>query len=83
MGKIAALWNLFKAGEQVDDPAKWKGHQITANALGAGILASVNLVKSFGYELPVDEATANTIGAGVLAVVNVILTITTSRHVGV
>lgn len=83
MGKIAALWNLFKAGEQVEDPAKWKGHQITANAVGAAVLATVNVARSFGYELPVDEATANTIGAGVLAVVNVVLTITTSRHVGV
>jgi uncharacterized membrane protein len=83
VGKIAALWSLFKAGEQVEDPAKWKGHQITANLVGGVLLAAANVAKAFGYELPVDEHTANTIGAGVLAAVNVVLTITTSRHVGV
>lgn len=83
MGKIAALWALFRAGEQVQDPAKWKGHQITANLVGGVLLAAVNLARSFGYEVPVDAATANTIGAGVLAATNVVLTITTSRKVGV
>lgn len=83
MGKIAALWNLFRAGEQVQDPARWKGHQITANLVGGVLLAAVNVSRAFGYELPVDEHTANTIGAGVLAVVNVVLTVTTSAKVGV
>lgn len=83
MGKIAALWNLFKAGEQVEDPAKWKGRQITVTAVGGLLLAAVNVSKAFGYDIPVDEHTATTIGAGVLAVVNVVLTVTTSRHVGV
>lgn len=83
MGKIAALWNLFRAGEQVQDPAKWKAHQITANVVGGLLLAAVNVARAFGHDLPVDEHTANTIGAGVLAAVNVVLTVTTSAKVGV
>ncbi|HJW55878.1 MAG TPA: hypothetical protein VJ577_11440 [Burkholderiaceae bacterium] len=82
MNKLSALWALFRQGEEVVDPAKWKRHQVTATVLGALILAAIKVIKAFGYDIPIDQAAANDIGIGVLAVVNVVLTITTSKRAG-
>ena len=82
MGKLMSIWGLFRQGESVADPAKWKTGQITATILGGVVLAGVHVAKAFGVDLPVDTETATAIGGGVLAVVNVVLTITTSKTVG-
>lgn len=81
--KMKALWELFQEGKAVADPAKWKTHQITATMLGAFIIAIVQLAKAFGYEVPVDSDSATAIAGGLVAAVNVVLTITTSKSVGV
>lgn len=82
VSKLKALWSLFKAGEAVADPAKWKARQITTTMLAGLIVAAVQLAKVFGLEIPIDTETATVIAAGLLAVVNTILTITTSKTVG-
>jgi hypothetical protein len=83
MGKFAALWQLFKVGNAVADPAAWKRRQITVTALAAVVLALVQVVAAFGYQLPVDPDAASAIAGGVIAVVNVVLTLTTSDKVGI
>jgi uncharacterized membrane protein len=83
MNKISALWQLFKIGQVVAEPEKWKRRQITVTVLGAVILAVVNLLAAFGMSIPVDTETANAIAGGVLAIVNVILTLTTTDKIGV
>lgn len=83
MNKISALWNLFKVGQSVSDPSKWKSRQITVTVLGAVILAVVNLLAAFGMSIPVDTETANAIAGGIIAIVNVILTLITTDKIGV
>ncbi|MCL2829442.1 MAG: hypothetical protein FWD77_01740 [Betaproteobacteria bacterium] len=80
--KILALFALFRAGNEVADPAKWKSHQITANLLGGVIIAAANVAAVFGHVLPIDQDAANVLAAGVLAVVNVVLTLITSARIG-
>jgi len=79
---LSALYGVFKAGQAVDNPAAWKRHQISANAVAAILLALVKLAATFGHPLPIDENTAKEIAVGVLAVVNVGLTVATSDKVG-
>jgi uncharacterized membrane protein len=83
MNKISALWQLFKVGQSVSDPSKWKSRQITVTVLGAALLAVVNLLAAFGMSIPVDTETANAIAGGFLAIANVILTLTTTDKIGV
>lgn len=82
MQKISALWALFRQGQSVADPALWKARQITGTAIGAVLLAAVNVAQAFGFEVPLDMDTANAIGAGVLGVFNVVYTIVTTDKVG-
>lgn len=83
MNKVSAIWQLFKVGQVVAEPEKWKRRQITVTVLGAVILAVVNLLAAFGMSIPVDTETANAIAGGILAIVNVIFTVTTTDKVGV
>ena len=83
MNKLSAIWGLFKQGQSVSDPTRWKNRQITATVLAAFVLALVNVSAAFGYSIPIDADTANAIAAGIIAVVNVILTITTTEKIGV
>lgn len=82
MGKLAALWNLFRKGDAVSDPAKWKNRQITATMLGGLIFAVLNVAKNFGYDLQIDEGAAEAVAVGALVLVNGVLTFTTSKTVG-
>lgn len=82
MNKLSALFNLFRKGSSVSDPAAWKNKQITATVLGAFILALINVLAAFGYALPIDTETANAIAGGIIAIVNVLLTVTTTDKVG-
>lgn len=83
MSKLSALWGLFRQGQAVTDPKLWKERQIKATVLAGVLLAVVNVVKAFGYEIPIDTETANAIAAGIIAAVNVVFTITTTEKVGV
>lgn len=82
MDKIAALWNLFRKGECVSNPAAWKTGQVSVTALGAVIMAAVHALAVFGHPLPIDEGSAVAIAGGVIAVVNVVLTFTTTDKIG-
>lgn len=82
MNKIAALWGLFRKGEAVANPAAWKAGQITVTALAALLLAVARVAEAFGHALPIDQAAADAVAAGVIAAVNVVLTVTTSKSVG-
>jgi uncharacterized membrane protein len=83
MEKLKAILALFKQGHSVVDPALWKNRQITATILAGVILAIINVLAAFGFSIPIDPDTANAIAAGVIGLVNVILTMTTSKKVGI
>lgn len=80
--KIQSVFRLFKAGEVVADPAKWKSRQITTSMLVAAIWALVNTVSVFGVEVPVDAETVDGLAVGLLSVVNLVLTVTTTDKIG-
>lgn len=82
MGKLKALFDVFRKGAAVANPAAWKAGQITTTVLGGFLMALVYLAKAFGHELPIDADTATAVAGGIVAGVNVILTISTSKHVG-
>jgi hypothetical protein len=81
--KISAFWNLFRQGEAVADPRLWKTRQITVTAVAGFLMALVATAKALGYEIPFDQDAANAVGAGVIAVANVVLTLISSKTVGV
>lgn len=81
--KAANVLALLNKGQSVADPAKWKSRQITATMLAGVVVALANLAKSFGVDLPIDTETAEAIAVTTLVVVNGVLTITTSKTVGI
>jgi hypothetical protein len=80
--KVTALWALFRKGQEVADPHKWAGHQVSVTMVAGFLLALVQLLGAFGYVLPVDENTATAIGGGTIAVVNLVMSIMGSKHLG-
>lgn len=83
MEKIRALWSLFQLGRSVADPAKWKAHQVSANAAAAVLLAIVALLRSFGVHFPISDDQALSIGGGVVALANVVLTVISTDKIGI
>lgn len=82
IGKITAVWRVFRKGEEVANPAAWKAGQVTATAIGGFLIAAVQAASAFGFEVPADEGQISAIAAGVLAIGNILLTLATSRKVG-
>ena len=81
--KITASMTLLKRGKSVADPAKWKSRQITATVLTGIIWSAINAAEAFGYAIPVDSETVDAVAVGFLALVNWMLTLSTSKKVGV
>lgn len=81
--KTANVLALLNKGQSVADPALWKSRQVTTNTLAAAIVAAVNVAKTFGLDLGIDTETANAIALVALAAFNGVLTITTSKTVGI
>lgn len=82
MGKISALWALFRQGQSVADPKLWKERQITATALGGVFLAAVHVLQAFGIHIPLDTEAATALAGGVVVVANIVLTLVTTDKVG-
>jgi len=80
--KIKAAMLLFKRGQVVADPAKWKSRQITSTMIVGLIYAAIEAAGAFGYDLTIDQASIDAIAVGILAIVNVVFTFTTSDKVG-
>ena len=80
--KITASMTLLKRGKSVADPAKWKSRQITATVLTGIIWSAINAAEAFGYAIPVDSETVDAVAVGFLALINWLLTLSTSKKVG-
>lgn len=81
--KFSALMEVLRFGQEVADPAKWKGRQVKANALAGLLLALAALGRSYGIDLPVDNEVALGLATGALAIINAVLTIVTTKKIGV
>lgn len=82
MGKLLAILDLFRKGSSVADPALWKTGQITATSIAALFVAISHIATAFGYSLPIDQSAADAVAGGLVALLNVVLTVTTSKTIG-
>lgn len=83
LDKLKSVWNVFKQGQAVANPAAWKRGQITATMLGGFFIAIVQLAKAFGHDIPLDADTSTAIAGGIVAGVNWLLTIVTTDKIGI
>lgn len=81
--KLKALFAVFRVGAQVADPKAWKNGSITATVLAGFLMALVYLGAAFGITIPITPDAAAAIAGGVIAVVNVVVTLISSKHVGI
>ena len=82
MKKLLALFGLFRAGSCVADPAQWKRRQVTVTLLVPVIAALTSVAKEFGHEIPLTQDDIAVLAGGILVAVNVVLTIVTTRKIG-
>ena len=68
----------LRVGHRLADPATWKNRQTAANA----VLAALALAVSMTPNLEINDADLALIAGGIAAVVNIVLTIVTSKKVG-
>jgi len=81
--KAVGIAGLLQKGQAVGDPEKWKTRQIKATMVSGFVLAAVNAAKAFGVDFDINVEAANAIGVAVIAVFNGVMTVTTSKTVGI
>lgn len=82
MTKLLALLDLFRKGNAVADPALWKSRQIRATLLLPAAGALIAVLRSFGLEVPLDDAQITQLVAGIVVVINLVLTVSTTDKLG-
>ena len=82
MGKLLALFDLFRKGNAVADPALWKDRTALTLALTGVILAIVKVAGGLGYAIPISETEAATLAAAVAIAVGLFGNYATSDKVG-
>ena len=82
MSKLANFWRVLQIGQTVANPAAWKKGQIGASAIVALLVALTKLADSFGYTLPASPEQIDALGVGLFALVNIVLTVSTTKTVG-
>jgi hypothetical protein len=70
-------WQLIYKGYELSNAAAWKNVQNAIN-----IIAGILFVVIQSYQLPIDKDTVNLLAGGIVAVVNIVLTVVTSKKVG-
>jgi len=79
------LIGALKAGEELDNSAKWKNKQLLANTVAIVILAIINGARAIDIQIPLTEPQVQIISdiiAGIIVLINGYLTIATSKKVG-
>lgn len=86
--EYAAIFEVFKYGKSVADPALWKNRQLAVNNFVALASAALVVACGFGYCYNIPEDTFRGLGEGIaaifgiLAVFNSGTTMATSEKVG-
>lgn len=83
MKKLLTLFGLFKRGQAMANPDRWKKRQVTANGIAGLLWAVVRVAEAYGYDLQMETATIDSLAVAILSVVNFVLTITANEDVGV
>lgn len=79
MSKLRNIIDIIQYGGAVADPANWKKRQISATVIGGLIWAVLGIT---GYDEQIGGETVDAVAVGLLALVNGVLTIATSKKVG-
>jgi hypothetical protein len=84
MNKLTALFNLFRRGSMVADPALWKTRHITVAAISGVLVAISQALEAFGYGhlFPLDADAAAVLAAAVLVVFDLVLVPSTTDKIG-
>lgn len=82
MKKYLAMLKVFKLGQVVLDPKKWKTRQITATAITALIWAVLDMSRAYGFDIAVSEDIIDGVAIALLGVVNLVFTVTTTDKIG-
>ena len=78
MEKLSAMFDLFRKGSALSDPGALQSTSLVA----AFLVACGTVASAFGYNIPMDTETAATIAAGGIALVHIIVTLISSKSVG-
>ncbi len=82
--KIKLFFQLFQKGRELSKKEFWKQQQSTVLPLVMGfIVVAINLAKSFGVQIDVDQDVIYWLAGSCYMVINSILTIITSKHAGI
>ena len=78
------LLEVLALGNSVENPAKWKKRQILLTAISGGLTMLFNFLDFYGVKLPfeVSAEVINNISLSLLVVGNGVLTLATSKTVG-
>ncbi|MCK9622015.1 MAG: hypothetical protein M0R47_15955 [Methylobacter sp.] len=79
------IFNLFKKGSEIDNPALWKSVQLKANNVTTLLVAVSSIAAIYGYDFHISEELMQTMGAGIVAfltIANSVLTVITSKKAG-
>lgn len=82
MIKLLALFDLFRKGSMVTDPALWKKRQIAATVLLPVFGSLVAVLRAFGVEVPLDDTQITQLVTGLVVAINVVLAVTTTDKIG-
>ena len=82
---VGKLKEAMEAGKEVADPAGWKNKSVTANKIAVILAFALIVARVAGVDLPIDQETLE-VGAaglaGMLFLVNNVVTLATSKKVG-
>lgn len=70
-------WQVLYKGYELSNAAAWKNVQNAIN-----IIAGILFIVVQNYQLPIDKDTVNLLAGGIVALVNLVLTVVTSKKVG-
>ena len=82
---LSELITAMQAGQELENPETWKNRQSTTNAVAVILAGVVIVLRLFGIKLPLDDAQLSVITAaivGILQLANLVLTLATSKKVG-
>jgi hypothetical protein len=86
MDKILALFDLFKKGNEVNDPVAWKNGTIAVNSVAAFLGAAYIVAIKYGVNLPQFSTEEITVFAGsliaIVSALNSIVCVISSKKVG-
>ena len=83
---VSRLKEAMECGKEVADPAGWKNIAVTTNKIATVLSFVCVVLKAVGVEFPLDDKALVILAggvAGLLSFANIVITLITSKKVGV